>query len=171
MSAAGYDDLDIEIIDRGDAAGTIVINGASVAARMRKTAASNTNERNPLRKGALAFSASCLGALRRSLLWFLRVLDARRDFDVLSGMSERELKDIGLTRADLGDVTALPFDASATDFLAARVEERRLATRATSSEIAHALQHEHEDLEPAPLDVTSAVGDEPASARAPGRHN
>ena len=165
MSAAGYDDLDIEIIDRGDAAGTIVINGASVAARLRKTAVSNTNERNPFRKAAFAFSGSCLRALRQPLLWFGRVLAARRDFDVLSGMSERELKDIGLTRADVGDVTALPFDASPTDFLAARVEERRLATKATSSENAHALKHE--DLEPAPLDVASAIGGEPASARGP----
>ena len=51
----------------------------------------------------------------------------RRELETLAGMTDHELKDIGLTRSDIGDVTALPADASPTDFLAARVEERHRA--------------------------------------------
>jgi hypothetical protein len=43
---------------------------------------------------------------------------------MLAAMSEYELKDIGLTSADVADVTALAADASPTNFLAARIEER-----------------------------------------------
>ena len=62
--------------------------------------------------------------LRSAMLWPLRVLRARRELEMLARMSENELKDIGLTRTDLGDATALPADASPSEFLAARVEER-----------------------------------------------
>jgi len=57
----------------------------------------------------------------------LRVDKARREFHMLAAMGEAELKDIGLTRADIGDATALAADASPTHFLAARIEERRQA--------------------------------------------
>ena len=59
-----------------------------------------------------------------AILWPLRVIEARRELEALAQMSEYELKDIGLTRSDLGDATALPADASPTEFLAARIEER-----------------------------------------------
>jgi uncharacterized protein YjiS (DUF1127 family) len=68
--------------------------------------------------------AHALGALKRALLWPARVLEARRELEMLAAMSEYELKDIGLTRSDIGDVTALPADASPTHFLAERIEER-----------------------------------------------
>lgn len=68
-----------------------------------------------------------LNSLRHAILWPLRVLQARRELETLAAMSENELKDIGLTRSDLGDATALPADASPTDFLAVRVEERHRA--------------------------------------------
>jgi hypothetical protein len=86
-----------------------------------------------------------------------RVLAARRDFDVFAGMSERELKDIGLTRADVGDVTALPSDASPTEFLAARVEERRLARAPTSPSLAHSLKREFEDIALSSVGVEGAM--------------
>lgn len=73
--------------------------------------------------GALRLLAGLTGAI----LWPLRVLEARRELETLAGMSDHELKDIGLTRSDIGDVTALPADARPTDFLAARVEERHRA--------------------------------------------
>lgn len=142
MSTASRVDLNISIIDSGDAAGTIVINGGAVPPRLRNTAVSNTNERSPLRKAGIAIGGSWARALRRLLLWFPRLLAARRDFDVLAGMSERELKDIGLTRADVGDITALPSDASPTEFLAARIEERRLARQSTSPAMTHPPRHE-----------------------------
>jgi len=56
-----------------------------------------------------------------------RVLEARRELEMLAGMSEYELKDIGLTRSDLGDATALAADESPTHFLAARIDERHAA--------------------------------------------
>jgi uncharacterized protein YjiS (DUF1127 family) len=62
--------------------------------------------------------------LKAAIFWPLRVIEARRELEALAQMSEYELKDIGLTRSDLGDATALPADASPTEFLAARIEER-----------------------------------------------
>ena len=69
--------------------------------------------------------------VKHILLWPARVLAARRELEMLAGMSEYELKDIGLTSADVADVTALPADVSPTDFLAGRVEERHRATADT----------------------------------------
>jgi uncharacterized protein YjiS (DUF1127 family) len=78
---------------------------------------------------ASAGFARALSILARCLQWPLRVFAARRDLAILAGMSEHELKDIGLTRCDVSDTTALPSGASPADFLAARVEERRSARR------------------------------------------
>jgi uncharacterized protein YjiS (DUF1127 family) len=60
----------------------------------------------------------------RLISYPLRVMAAQSELEELGRMNEHELKDIGLTRQDLGDVTALPFDASPTEFLAARIDER-----------------------------------------------
>jgi uncharacterized protein YjiS (DUF1127 family) len=68
-----------------------------------------------------------LSKLKTIVLWPFRVLEARRELEMVAQMSEYELKDIGLTRSDLGDATALPADASPTNFLAARVAEGRPA--------------------------------------------
>jgi uncharacterized protein YjiS (DUF1127 family) len=65
-----------------------------------------------------------LAKVRSAIFWPHRVLQARRELEMLARMTEYELKDIGLTRTDLGDATALPADASPSEFLAARVEER-----------------------------------------------
>lgn len=79
----------------------------------------------PLPRAHDAGTASrLLNRLKAAILWPLRVLRARRELEMLARMSEYELKDIGLTRTDLGDATALPADVSPTEFLAARVEER-----------------------------------------------
>ena len=67
-----------------------------------------------------------LGALvRRALGWPARVLEVRRTRAQLAQMSERELSDIGLLRADLDDGAAPPFDDDLADRLA-----RARATRA-----------------------------------------
>jgi uncharacterized protein YjiS (DUF1127 family) len=71
--------------------------------------------------------ARALGSVKRAVLWPVRVIEARRELEMLAVMSEYELKDIGLTRSDLGDATALPADASPTNFLAERIEERHRA--------------------------------------------
>jgi uncharacterized protein YjiS (DUF1127 family) len=83
------------------------------------------NRVSPLHAGASTLRL--LSGLKSIIAWPVRVLAARRELELLAGMSEYELKDIGLTRSDLGDATALPADASPTDFLAARVEERHRA--------------------------------------------
>ena len=70
-----------------------------------------------------------LVTLRKTVLWPARALKAQRELEMLARLSEHELKDIGLTRSDLGDITALPADVSPTDFLALRIEERALAKR------------------------------------------
>jgi uncharacterized protein YjiS (DUF1127 family) len=82
------------------------------------------------RSHASATALRLVSGLKSALLWPLRVLEAGRELEMLASLSEHELKDIGLTRSDLGDVTALPADASPTDFLATRVEERYFAKHA-----------------------------------------
>jgi uncharacterized protein YjiS (DUF1127 family) len=74
-----------------------------------------------------ATAARLASGFKKAILWPVRVLQARRELEMLAGMSEYELKDIGLTRSDLGDATALSADESPTNFLAARVEERHRA--------------------------------------------
>ena len=53
-------------------------------------------------------------SLLRLLLWPARVAQARRDLALLGSMSDRELSDIGLSRQDLRNATALPPDADPT---------------------------------------------------------
>ncbi len=67
-----------------------------------------------------------LGALVwRALGWPARVMEARRTLAQLGQMSDRELGDIGLLRADLADCTALALDGDPSERLA-----RARATRA-----------------------------------------
>jgi uncharacterized protein YjiS (DUF1127 family) len=67
-------------------------------------------------------------AALRALFWPARVIAARRALAQLSGLSEYELRDIGLSRQDLVDLTARPLDDDPTVHLAdARAERARLA--------------------------------------------
>ena len=59
-------------------------------------------------------------ALWRVLTWPGRVSAARRTMSDLARMSEYELRDIGLTRSDINDATALPLDADPSGLLARR---------------------------------------------------
>ena len=59
-------------------------------------------------------------ALWRMLTWPARVSAARRTMSELARMSEYELRDIGLTRSDINDVTALPLDADPSGLLVRR---------------------------------------------------
>jgi uncharacterized protein YjiS (DUF1127 family) len=56
--------------------------------------------------------------LVRVALWPVRVAKARRSFAPLAQMSDYELKDIGLTRQDLWNVSALSLDQDPTGYLA-----------------------------------------------------
>ena len=74
--------------------------------------------------------AHTLGAaILRAVLWPARVVAARRTLTQLAGLSEYELRDIGLSRQDLVDFTARPLDEDPTPHLArsraARTRMRR----------------------------------------------
>jgi uncharacterized protein YjiS (DUF1127 family) len=66
-----------------------------------------------------------LSLARTMLLWPVRFYRARRDLAVLGGLSDHELKDIGLMRTDLSDATGFPRDEDPTLRLARIVDERR----------------------------------------------
>jgi len=63
-------------------------------------------------------------ALRRFLEWPARVSAARKTMSQLAAMSDHQLRDIGLSRQDLSDVSALPLDADPSPLL-----ERRRSAR------------------------------------------
>ncbi len=63
--------------------------------------------------------------MRRAAAWPFRVAAARAALSALASMDGRELADIGLTRCDLRDVSALALDHDPTDLLARRARERR----------------------------------------------
>lgn len=52
------------------------------------------------------------------------VMKNRRDFRILAEMDDRELADIGLTRADLDAMSALPLTNDPTVFLGAAAHKR-----------------------------------------------
>jgi uncharacterized protein YjiS (DUF1127 family) len=65
------------------------------------------------------------------LSWPARVAEARRDFALLATLDDRGLADIGLSRQDLRDATALPLSENPTGRLAEVAKERAvLATAA-----------------------------------------
>jgi uncharacterized protein YjiS (DUF1127 family) len=64
-------------------------------------------------------------AVRRALEWPAHVIEARRTLAQLARMTDRELIDIGLTRQDLCDCSALSLDDDPSEKLA-----RERATRA-----------------------------------------
>ena len=68
---------------------------------------------------------AALGLVDAVLHWPLRALENRRLLDGMGAMSDHELRDIGLTRNDLRDATALPADREPGLFLAARAASRR----------------------------------------------
>ena len=66
----------------------------------------------------------------RTVSWPLRVAEARREFALLAGLDDRGLADIGLTRQDLRDVTALSLAEQPSSRLAERAREREALIRA-----------------------------------------
>jgi uncharacterized protein YjiS (DUF1127 family) len=59
-------------------------------------------------------------ALWRVLTWPARVGAARRTMSQLAQMSDFELRDIGLTRSDINDTTALPLGDDPSGLLVRR---------------------------------------------------
>lgn len=68
-----------------------------------------------------AIAAMVLTGMRK----FARALKHRRNASMLTGMDDRMLADIGLTRSDLRDAYAEPLWRDPTDVLASRVREKR----------------------------------------------
>lgn len=64
------------------------------------------------------------------LAWPLRVAEHRRTLADLGALDDYTLRDIGLTRQDLRDVTALPLGADPSWLLSARAGERAQAALA-----------------------------------------
>ena len=69
---------------------------------------------------ATYMESSAAKTLWRVLTWPARVGAARRTMSDLARMSEYELRDIGLTRSDVNDATALPLDADPSGLLVKR---------------------------------------------------
>ena len=65
----------------------------------------------------------------RLIAWPVRFWKARQDLAALGGLTDHELRDIGLMRTDLANMSALPRDVDPTYELARLVEERRHARR------------------------------------------
>lgn len=74
---------------------------------------------------ALGAARAALAALDVVLLWPFRLLEHRRLLDGMGSLSDYELRDIGLTRQDLRDATALPVGHDPGTFFAARAASRR----------------------------------------------
>ncbi len=68
---------------------------------------------------------SLVERVRRAAAWPFRVAATRATLNALAAMDGRELADIGLTRSDLRDVSALALDHDPTALLARRAQERR----------------------------------------------
>ena len=64
------------------------------------------------------------------LAWPFQVFEHRRVLAQLGQMDDRALADIGITRQDLRDVTALPIGADPSDALARRAAEREFLAKA-----------------------------------------
>jgi uncharacterized protein YjiS (DUF1127 family) len=69
--------------------------------------------------------AGLAGGLRRLIAWPFEVAKARADLAMLGGLSDYELHDIGLSRQDLRNATALPLDKDPTQFLAQTVRDNQ----------------------------------------------
>ena len=69
---------------------------------------------------SFSLASRAANGLWRILAWPARVSAARRTMSELARMSEYELRDIGLTRSDINDATALPLDADPSGLLVKR---------------------------------------------------
>jgi uncharacterized protein YjiS (DUF1127 family) len=63
-------------------------------------------------------SRGFVAQVKRALAWPARVIEARRTLATLAALSDHELRDIGLIRQDIADLTALAADEDPTARLA-----------------------------------------------------
>jgi uncharacterized protein YjiS (DUF1127 family) len=69
---------------------------------------------------SFTLTSQAANALWRILTWPARVSAARRTMSELGRMSDFELRDIGLTRSDINDATALPLGDDPSSLLVRR---------------------------------------------------
>jgi uncharacterized protein YjiS (DUF1127 family) len=74
---------------------------------------------NPSTFGRHSFLDRFAGVAARVALWPAHVLAVRRTLAQLASLSEYELRDVGLTRQDLMNLTARPLDEDPTPHLVA----------------------------------------------------
>jgi len=79
-----------------------------------------------------AFLVHFISAASRLLNRATRAYRHRRDANILAGLDERTLADIGLTRSDVRDAFAAPLWQDPTSLLRARALERRLSRHGVS---------------------------------------
>jgi uncharacterized protein YjiS (DUF1127 family) len=83
---------------------------------------------NPSSFGRHSLFDRLVAMAARIALWPARVIAARRTLAQLASLSEYELRDVGLTRQDLVDLTARPLDEDPTPHLnRARISRVRRA--------------------------------------------
>jgi uncharacterized protein YjiS (DUF1127 family) len=70
--------------------------------------------------GSFTTASQATNALWRVLTWPARVSAARRTMSELGRMSDYELRDIGLSRSDINDATALPLGDDPSGLLVKR---------------------------------------------------
>ena len=74
--------------------------------------------------GASRAARLALAAAHAVVLWPFRVGENRRLLGTLAALSDHDLRDIGLTRGDLRDATALPAAAALSPLLERRRQRR-----------------------------------------------
>jgi uncharacterized protein YjiS (DUF1127 family) len=105
------------------------LNGLSPAPRGAEWTVVTFTEEGEKMVASFASASRAANALWRMLTWPARVSAARRTMTELARMSEYELRDIGLTRSDVNDATALPLDADPSGLLRGLIEPFAAALR------------------------------------------
>jgi uncharacterized protein YjiS (DUF1127 family) len=83
---------------------------------------------NPSSLGRHSLADRLAALVARVALWPAHVMAARQTLAQLASLSEYELRDVGLTRQDLVDITARPLDEDPTPHLnRARISRARRA--------------------------------------------
>lgn len=85
--------------------------------------------RSPAERAFAMLSRLAAGALATAdavIMWPFRMSENRRILDSLGAMDDHQLRDIGLSRQDLRDATALGADRDPGRFFSARRHDRRL---------------------------------------------
>ena len=84
----------------------------------------STSKTGTARAAAANVASVVLHSALRALAWPAKVTQARATMRQLAGMNDHELRDIGLSRADIRDATGLALDEDPGLLLGIRAAER-----------------------------------------------